>query len=180
MSVVKEKITLSELVLLKSLNFEINFAPPNDYIIVYTTILYPDNEEDVLRYALKICSDSFFTYVNNLFKNYIVAIACIMLAAKFLSLPSINDKNFKNLDNMKALHLPPAEEAEFNERLLKFVNRTANFENNSNNESYYDILEWNKKIHPYMNIDELAECVKMLIDFYEDVNAKITNNINKK
>jgi hypothetical protein len=166
---------MSELILLKSLNFEINFTPPNEFIIVYTTILYPENDSDMLRYALKICNDSFFTYVNNTYKNYVVAISCIMLAAKFLSLPSVNDKSFKNLDNMKALHIPPAEEAEFNERLLTFGNRTMNVDRDGG--SYYDILEWNKKVHPYMSLNELTECLKLLVDFYDDVN---NTKINRK
>jgi hypothetical protein len=126
----------------------------------------------MLRYALKICNDSFFTYVNNLFKNYVVAIACIMLAARFLSLPSINEKTFKYLDNMKILHIPPAEEGEFNERLLKFANKTLPAEQNSSNESYFDILEWNKKLHPYMSLTDLSECIKLLVDFYDDVNTR--------
>ena len=164
---------MAEINLLKCLNFEINVNLPNEFVYVYSSILYPDNEVDVLRYSLRICYDSFFTYVNLLYKNYVVAICCIIIAAKFLCLPTIMDKNFKHLDNMKDFHLPPAMEEEFNRRLLCFENKSLNVENkNYVNESYYDILDWNKKIHPYLEIDDLTDCLKMIVDFYEETTMK--------
>jgi hypothetical protein len=165
---------------MKSLNFEISYIQPNEFIYVYSAILYPDNEQDIIRYAIKICNDSFFTYGNNVYKNYVVAIACIMLAARFLSLPAISDKSFRHLDNMKAFHIPPAEEAEFNERLIYVTNRSVGIEKDMSNGSYYEILEWNKKIHPYMSVTDLTECLKILTDFYEDVLNKHTGGNPKK
>ncbi len=115
-----------------------------------------------------------------MFKNYVIAIACIIIAAKFLSLPTLMDKNFKHLDNMKHFHLPPAMEEEFNRRLLSFENKTLNADKVLATESsYYDILDWNKKVHPYLELEELGECLKMLVDFYDEANKKYESNKNK-
>jgi hypothetical protein len=152
---------------------------PNDFIYVYTAILYPDNEEDVLQYALRISYDSFYTYSNLLYKNYVVAIACVILAAKFLALPTVIDKKFKYLENMKAFSNPPAEEEEFNKRLLNFENKSFHLvdiemetdgtnTNLKNEYSYFDILEWNKKVHPNLELDDLSSCINMIIEYYED------------
>jgi hypothetical protein len=140
----------------------------------------------VLDFALKISNDSFYTYMGLIYKNYVVAIACIVVAAKFLSLPSVMDQNFKNLENMRSFAEPPVEEEEFNSRLLSFENRSLNQSkdnislNYGNNKSYFDILDWNKKIHPYMNVDDLLNCINMLYETYDDfMKYSMRNNIQK-
>lgn len=169
MQKIKDKISQAELTLLKSLNFEIYVHLPKDYIIVYSAILYPDNEEDILEFALRISCDSFFTYINLIYKNYVVAVACVIVAAMFLSLPTIMDKNFKGLENMKVFADPPATEEEFNRRLLCFENRSLCKELRTNSETYFDILEWNKKVHPYLEIEDLLDCLNMIYEFYDDL-----------
>lgn len=156
--------------LLKTLNFQISFNLPYDYIYVYSALLYPDNENDILKYAFRIANDSFYTYANLIYKNYVVALGCIVLAAKFLAIPGVLDKNFKHIDNMKAFSIPPSTEEEFNKKLLNFENKTLNISNvQDNTESYFDILEFHKKLHPYLELNDLYDCIDMLVEFYEDM-----------
>lgn len=169
---IKDKISLAEITLLKCMNFDININLPNDFIYVYSSILYPDNEEDIIQYSIRIANDSFYTYVNLIYKNYVVAIACIIVAAKFLSLPTLLDSNFRHLENMKKFSDPiPNSEDEFNKRLLEYENRSFHISlinQKENSSTYFDVLEWNKKIHPYLEQTELMECVKMIVEYYQD------------
>jgi len=108
----------------------------------------------------------------------VVAVACIIIAAKFLALPTPFDKNFRNTENMKMFSMPPATEEEFNKRLLNYENKSFHLDNTvffglsgsmtTNENSYFDILEWNKKIHPYMEIDDLTDCIRVILEYYED------------
>ncbi len=117
-----------------------------------------------------------------------VAVACIILAAKFLALPTPLDKNFRNIENMKMFSMPPATEEEFNKRLLNYENKSFHLDNTvffggsitSNENSYFDILEWNKKIHPYMEMDDLIDCINVIVGYYEDAmkNDKTEKNKN--
>lgn len=151
---------------------------PIDFICVYTVILYPENEDEISQYALRIFYDSFFTYANLLYKNYIVAVASVMLAAKFLALPTPMDKNFRNLENMKMFSIPPATEEEFNKRLLNYENKSFHLYDqnftagngipNTNENSYFQILDWNKKIHPNLEAEDLIDCMKLIMEYYED------------
>jgi len=160
------------------LNYDINVSLPNDYLYVYSAILYPENEEEVFQYSLKFSYDSFFTYANLLYNNCIVAISNIIIAAKFLALPTPMDKNFKNLENMRMFSIPPATEEEFNKRLLNYENKSfhrdtkvfmnADGRENSNESSYFDILEWNKKLHPNLEVNDLEDCIRLIMEYYED------------
>lgn len=162
---------------LKTLNFQISFTLPYDFIYVYSALLYPENEFDISNYAFRIANDSFYTYANLLFKNYVVALSCIILAAKFLAIPGVLDKNFKNIDKMKAFSIPPSTEEEFNKKLLAFENKSFNFsEINENTESYFDILEFHKKLHPYLELNDLYDCIDLIVEFYDDMkNLAIKN-----
>jgi len=165
---------------LKTLNFQISFNLPYDYIYVYSAILYPENENDMLKYAYRIANDSFYTYANLLYKNYVLALSCIVISAKFLGIPSVFDKNFKNIDKMKAYSNPPCTEEEFNTKLLNFENKTSNLaeiQDGNNVGSYFDILEFYKKLHPYLELNDLYECVNMILEFYEDMkNIAVKNS----
>ncbi len=166
--------------LLKSLNFQITFNLPYDFIFVYSALLYPENENDMMKYAYRIANDSFYTYANLLYKKYVVALSCIVISAKFMAIPSVFDKNFKHIEKMKAYSNPPCTEEEFNKKLLDFENKSFNcpeFQDNSGG-SYFDILEFHKKLHPYLELNDLYDCVDMILEFYEDMkNMAIKNNL---
>jgi hypothetical protein len=81
------------------------------------------------------------------------------------------DKNFKNIENMKMFSNPPAEEEEFNRRLLNYENKSFNTNNDShidNSHNYFDVLEWNHKLHPNLPMEELMECMRLIMEYYED------------
>jgi hypothetical protein len=149
---IKDNICASETRVLKSLNFDLYVNLPNYFIGVYAAILYPDND-DVYSYAMKISYESFYTYANLIFKPYCVAISCIILSAKTLNLPSVMDSNFAHINNMKVFFFPPSSEDEFNRKLLSFENKS--LETNETGKSYFDIYEWNKKLHPFLEIKDL-------------------------
>lgn len=156
--------------LLKTLDFHINVALPNEFIFVYSALLYPENESDIIKFSLRIVYDSFYTYANLIYKNYVIALSCIIIAAKFLNIPSIFDKNFKYIENMRSLFNPPSTEEEFNKKLLNFENKTINFSSmQENSSSYFDILEFHKKLHPNLELKDLYECIEMIIEFYEEM-----------
>jgi hypothetical protein len=95
-----------------------------------------------------------------------------------LALPTPMDKNFKNLENMKMFSIPPATEEEFNKRLLNYENKSFHLDDKSfmagngvqniNENTYFDILEWNKKIHPYVEMEDLIDCMNLIVEYYED------------
>jgi hypothetical protein len=66
---------MAEVTLLKCLNFNINISIPHEFIYVYAAILYPDNEEDIVQFSIKISNDSFHTYSNLLYKSYVIAVS---------------------------------------------------------------------------------------------------------
>ncbi len=156
--------------LLKTLNFQTNISLPFEFIYVYSALLYPENETEIIKFGLRIANDSFYTYANLLYKTYVVALACIVISAKFLNIPSVFDKNFKHIENMKSLFNPPSTEEEFNKKLLNFENKTINFNSlQDNSSSYFDILEFHKKLHPNLELNDLYECIDLIIEFYEDM-----------
>jgi hypothetical protein len=175
---VKDKIFIAEMAVLKTMNFQISFNLPYEFIFIYSAILYPENENDMLKYAFRIANDSFFTYANLLYKNYVVALSSIIISAKFLGIPCVFDKNFKNIDKMKAFSNPPCNEEEFNKKVLNFENKTFNLPDiqDSNNGSYFDILEFHKKLHPYLELNDLYECVDLILEFYEDMKNYAIKN----
>lgn len=180
---IKDKISLAELTLIRSLQFNITISLPNNFIYVYSAILYPDNEEDVVQIAVKVAGDSFYTYANLLYKSYVIAIASIYIAAKVLALPTILDQNFRHLQNMRKFANPPATEEEFNQRLLNFENKSFHIDEDveirlnegtsTSSSNYFDVLEVNKKIHPYLDYAELLECIFMIMEYYEQCEDKL-------
>ena len=67
-------------------------------------------------------------------------------------------------------------EEEFNKRLLNFENKSFSLSFELNNETnYFDSLPLYKKIHPCLNIEDLNDCVKMILEFYEDCANNLMN-----
>jgi len=153
------------------MNFDYGMKHPFDYIKAYSAVLYPSREEDVIHYSNKICCDGYYTNVNLLYKPYVVAVASIILATKILKIPSVMDEDFSNFNNLKFLFFPPLNEREFNKELLNFDNEKLGRQNregelgefddnnddgDSSAKTYFDCLEWNKKVHQYLEIEDLS------------------------
>ena len=182
---VRQHIGKYELYLLKSLDYNIPDEFPYDFINVYSEILYPNNEPDMSNLAIKIANDSYFTLANNIYKNYVVALSCIVIAAKFLDIPTILDENFKFLDNMKRVNKRKMTEEEFNKELYQYdcncwnvkerVNNEMEIEKNGENE-YYEKLDLAEKLYPNMKMEDLLDCIKMIIEFYENLNKEEDND----
>jgi hypothetical protein len=186
---IKEDIGKYEIILLKELNFNIPEEFPFDYIYVYADLLYPENEQEIIDLGIKIANDSFFTYANNIYKNYVVAISCLTISARFLDIPNILEENNKYINNMKRFHKKNISESEFNLALSQYNNqyylKKENDENDSNKkeeEEYFEKLNIYQKLHPFLKKGDLFDCIKLIVEFYEDINQNSKNNsdINNK
>ena len=186
---IKEDIGKYEIILLKELNFNIPEEFPFDYIYVYADLLFPENEQEIIDLGIKIANDSFFTYANNIYKNYVVAISCLILSARFLNIPNILEENYKYINNMKRFHKKNISESEFNIALSQYNNqyylKKENDENDINKkeeEEYFEKLNIYQKLHPFLKKGDLSDCIKLIVEFYEDINqnSKNNNDINNK
>ena len=186
---IKEDIGKYEIILLKELNFNIPEEFPFDYIYVYADLLFPENEQEIIDLGIKIANDSFFTYANNIYKNYVVAISCLILSARFLDIPNILEENYKYINNMKRFHKKNITESEFNIALSQYNNqyylKKENDENDINKkeeEEYFEKLNIYQKLHPFLKKGDLSDCIKLIVEFYEDINqnSKNNNDINNK
>ena len=186
---IKEDIGKYEIILLKELNFNIPEEFPFDYIYVYADLLFPENEQEIIDLGIKIANDSFFTYANNIYKNYVVAISCLIISARFLNIPNILEENYKYINNMKRFHKKNITESEFNIALSQYNNqyylKKENDENDINKkeeEEYFEKLNIYQKLHPFLKKGDLSDCIKLIVEFYEDINqnSKNNNDINNK
>jgi hypothetical protein len=164
---IKNHIEKYELLIVKELKFDMPTDLPYDFINVYSDILYPDNSEDIANFASKIACDSFFTYANNIYKNYVVALASLVIAAKFLNIPTILDDNFKYIKNMKKFQKKNISEIDFCKALFEYDGKNID---EDNDDGYFEGLELSEKLYPNMKMDDLFDCVKMILEFYEDMN----------
>ncbi len=78
---------------------------------------------------------------------------------------------------MKRFYDPNSDsEEEFNKRLLNFENKSFSLSSDLNKEmDSFDMLALNKKIHPCLNLEDLNDCVKMILEFYEDCANNLMN-----
>jgi hypothetical protein len=186
---IKEEIGKYEIFLLKELNFNIPEEFPFDFIYVYADLLYPDNEQEIINLGIKIVNDSYFTLANNIYKNYVVALACLLISARFLECPNILEGNNKYLNNMKKIHKKNITESEFNIALSQYNNqyylkneKDENDINKKEEEQYFEKLNIYQKLHPFLKKEDLFDCMNLIIEFYDDINQKTNNSsdINNK
>jgi hypothetical protein len=182
---IKEEIGKYEIILLKELNFNIPEEFPFDYIYVYADLLFPDNEQEIINLGIKIANDSFFTLVNNIFKNYVVALGSLIISAKFLEIPNFLEENYKYINNMKKIHKKNITENEFNIALSQYNNQYyLNKENDANDinkkeeEEYFQKLNIYQKLHPFLNKEDLFQCIQLILEFYDDIKNNDINNKN--
>ena len=184
---IKEQIGKYEIFLLKELNFNVPEEFPFDFIYVYADLLYPDNEAEIIDLAIKIANDSYFTYANNIYKTYVVALACLVISSRFLEIPNILEENYKYINNMKRIYKKNISEIEFNKILSQYNNQIYMKENeNEGNESknedekYFESLSLCQKLHPSLKMDDLLDCIKLIVEFYDDMKDKNSNNNENK
>ena len=184
---IKEQISKYEIFILKELNFNVPEEFPFDLIYVYADLLYPDNEQEIIDLATKIANDSYFTYANNIYKTYVVALACLVISARFLDIPNIFDENYKYINNMKRIYKKNINEEEFNKILSRcnnqiYMKEDENEENESKNEDekYFESLSLCQKLHPSLKMEDLLDCIKLIAEFYEDMKDNNNNNDNNK
>ena len=184
---IKEQIGKYEIFLLKELNFNVPEEFPFDFIYVYADLLYPDNEAEIIDLAIKIANDSYFTYANNIYKTYVVALACLVISSRFLEIPNILEENYKYINNMKRIYKKNISEIEFNKILSQYNNQIYMKENeNEGNESknedekYFESLSLCQKLHPSLKMDDLLDCIKLIVEFYDDMIDKNSNNNENK
>ena len=181
----KEEIGKYEIFLLKQLNFNIPEEFPFDYIYIYADLLFPDNVQNIILLGIKVANDSYFTLANNIYKNYVVALASLVISAKFLGVPNILEKDYKYINNMKRLHKKNITESEFNSKLSQYNNlfnikkEKEDDSNKKEEEEYFEKLNIYQKLHPFLKEEDLFNCIKLIVEFYDDINQK-SNNINNK
>ena len=183
---IRNKILNTEIKIMKLFDNILPDKFPFEYIYLYSQILYPDNDQEIFNLGCKICIDSYFTYVNNIYENYVVALACIFISAKFLDIKYILDKNFKNLDKMKYIHEKNINENKFIESMYLFIDNPAQLLINEKDNDiekkkdiYFNSLSLELKLHPLLKMEDLLDCIELISDFYEDIK-KIYEEINKK
>jgi len=187
---IKEIIGKYEIFLLKELNYNVPEEFPYDLICIYSELLYPDNDQEIANFATKIANDSYFTFVNNIYKSHVVALACIVIAARFLDIPTILDENFKHINNMKKINRKEMTLDEFNKALNQYDNSQFIFNGKDKNgekkeelivdEKYFEGLGLCEKLHPNLTMADLLDCIKIIIEFYEDMNAKSNEEANNQ
>ena len=178
----KEEIGKYEIFLLKQLNFNIPEEFPFDYIYIYADLLFPDNVQNIILLGIKVANDSYFTLANNIYKNYVVALASLVISAKFLGVPNILEKDYKYINNMKRLHKKNITESEFNCTLSQYNNlfnikkEKEDDSNKKEEEEYFEKLNIYQKLHPFLKEEDLFNCIKLIVEFYDDINQKSNNN----
>ena len=119
--------------------------------------------------------------MNNVYKNYVVALGSLVIAAKFLEIPNILEKN-KYINNMKRLHKKNITESEFNKALSQYNNQynlkkeKEDAIDKKEEEQYFESLNIYQKLHPCLKEEDLFDCMKLIIEFYDDINQKSKNN----
>ena len=185
---IREHIIKYEILLLKQLKYYVPQEFPYDLINYYSELLYPNNFHEIENIAIKIANDSYFTYVNNIYRNYVVALSCLIIAAKFLEIPTILDDDFENIDYMKKIHKANISEEEFLKALNQYHNQFIIFDNKKKEEdlkmededNYFDNLTKCQKLYPCLKLEDLLDCVLMIMEYYEDMNDKINFNFTFK
>lgn len=179
----KKEIEKYEIFLLKELNFNIPEEFPFDFIYVYADLLYPDNEQEIINLGIKIANDSYFTLANNIYKNYVVALASLLISARFLDCPNILEGDYKYINNMKKIYKKNITESEFNIALSQYNNqyylkneKDENDNNKKEEEQYFEKLSIYQKLHPFLTKEDLFDCMKLIIEFYDDINQNTNNN----
>ena len=180
---IKEEIGKYEIILLKELNFNIPEEFPFDYIFVYADLLFPENEQEIIELGIKIANDSYFTLANNIYKNYVVALSCLIISARFLDVPNFLEKDYKYINNMKRIHRKNITESEFNIALSQYNNqfniikeKDENDNSKKEEEEYFESLNIYQKLHPFLKEGDLLDCIKLIVEFYEDINQNNQNN----
>ena len=111
--------------------------------------------------------------------------ASLVISAKFLGVPNILEKDYKYINNMKRLHKKNITESEFNSTLSQYNNlfnikkEKEDDSNKKEEEEYFEKLNIYQKLHPFLKEEDLFNCIKLIVEFYEDINQK-SNNINNK
>jgi len=186
---IKEIIGKYEIYLLKELNYNVPEEFPYDLICIYSELLYPDNDQEIANFATKIANDSYFTFVNNIYKNHVVALACLVIAARFLDIPTVLDENFRHINNMKKINKKEMTLDEFNKALNQYDNNQYLFNSKDKDnekkeeelvvdEKYFEGLGLCEKLHPNLAMADLLDCIKIIIEFYEDMNVKSNEEAN--
>jgi hypothetical protein len=175
----KNKLLDAEIAIMQLFNNSLPDKFPFEYIYLYSKLLYPDNDEEIYNFSRRICIDSYFTYANNIYQNYVVALACIFISAKFLDIKTFLEKNFKHLEKFKYMHdmnEKNSNEEQYINALYQFIDDPAllllnekGIDNDKEKEEYFNSLSLDKKIHPLLKMDDLFECIEMITDFYEDI-----------
>lgn len=185
---IREHISKYEILLLKQLKYYVPQEFPYDLINYYSELLYPNNFQEIKNISIKIANDSYFTYANNIYRNYVVALSCLVIAAKFLEIPTILDDDFRNIDNMKKIHKKNISEEEFLKALNQYDNQSIIFYNKNEEEGqemekediYFDNLTKCQKLYPCLKIDDLLDCILMIMEYYEDMSDKSNFNFTLK
>ena len=185
---IRENISKYELLLLKQLKYYVPQEFPYDLIYYYSALLYPDNFQEIENVAIKIANDSYFTFANNIYRNYVVALSCLVIAAKFLEIPTILDDDFRNIDNMKKIYKKDISEEEFLKALNQYDYQFMILDKGKNEEiqkmeeedNYFNELTKYQKLYPCLKLDDLLDCVLMIMEYYEDMDNKSNFNFSVK
>ena len=118
-----------------------------------------------------------------------MTLSCLIIAAKFLDIPTILEENFKNIDNMKKIYNKKnISEEEFIKALIQYDNQSMYLIQNhmeeeliNEEDGFFEKLSQFQKLFPNLKSGDLINCMEMIIEYYEDMNSKndfeLNNNI---
>lgn len=200
-----QKVCSLELKLLKVLNFKVRYNKPLDFLNYYTSLLFPEHEKEIMSFAKFIERDSYFTYVNNLFLPYTVALACLHICCSLLEIKDFTSPEFNQFSLLRESYLEilnsnscnssyytkdkdklsiysnvkeVISEEYFNLRILEGTNELSTTSvkklkfSPKYDDSWYDALPWDKKLHPYFNINDFYYTVSEMLAYYEYIEAQ--------
>ena len=87
---------------------------------------------------------------------------------------------------MKRIHKKNITEQEFNKILSQYnnqfylmTNENEEGENKNEDEKYFESLSLCQKLHPFLKMDDLLHCIKLIVEFYEDMTENNNKDNNK-
>jgi protein BUR2 len=152
----KHQIFQCELKILETMNYDMNFDIPFQFIYYYADMLYPEQKKMARQTATIVCCDLYHTEICILYPARTMAIACLTMGAKLLGMPALHESNYNedNWMNIKNSKLSMSYLQEDNPYIAMPVEE-------------YKNLSWDKKVHPSISSHEIEEIIIALNEFHD-------------
>ena len=180
MAEVKNKISIAEAKLLRTIEFNFNIPLPYSYLNFYISTLYPGNYIYIYIYIeeqLKmkqvctgIVNDVFLTTIPLRSSPRALSISCIIIGAILLGMPPLYDKYFReddwmNVKNSSIMEIQIGEENMFMELT----------------EEDYLAKTWTDRVHPTLKLEDIIGInVYLYLEIVEEISALYESALKEK